>query len=167
MASEQRGRVRVEQGAKRVRAYLGGECVFDTIHPRLVWESPHYPAYYIPTDDVRMELLAGAARTEHSPSRGDACYFDVKGGDRVAPEAAWHYPESPLEELRGLIRFQWAAMDHWFEEDEEVYVHPRSPYARVDILSSSRHVKVMIGGVTVAETTHPRLLFETGLPTRF
>ena len=39
------GRVRVEQGAKRVRAYLGGEVVADTIRPRLVWEVPSYPAY--------------------------------------------------------------------------------------------------------------------------
>src|SRR2546423_553215 len=162
MASEQRGRVRVEQGAKRVRAYLGGEVVFDTMHPRLVWESPHYPAYYIPTDDVRTELLSAVARTEHPPSRGEARYFDVKGGDRVATEAAWHYPDSPLEDLRGLIRFQWDAMDHWVEEDEEVYVHPRSPCARGDILASSRHIKVVIGGVTVAETGHPHLLFETG-----
>jgi uncharacterized protein (DUF427 family) len=58
-------------------------------------------------------------------------------------------------------------MDVWFEEDEEVYVHPRSPYTRVDILSSSRHVEVAVGGVTVADSHQPRLLFETGLPPRF
>ena len=38
-----RGRVRVEQGAKRVRAYLGGELLADTTRPRLVWEVPYYP----------------------------------------------------------------------------------------------------------------------------
>jgi uncharacterized protein (DUF427 family) len=56
------GRVRVEQGAKRVRAYLGGEVVADTIRPRLVWEIPHYPACYLPVEDVRTELLAPTAR---------------------------------------------------------------------------------------------------------
>jgi len=58
-------------------------------------------------------------------------------------------------------------MDAWFEEDDEVFVHPRDPYHRVDVLNSSRHVKVIVGGEVVAETTRPRLLFETGLPTRY
>ena len=51
-----RGRVRVEQGAKRVRALLGGQTVVDTLHPSLVWEIPYYPAYYLPRADVRAGL---------------------------------------------------------------------------------------------------------------
>jgi uncharacterized protein (DUF427 family) len=58
-------------------------------------------------------------------------------------------------------------MDAWFEEDEEVFTHARDPYTRVDILASSRHVRVEVGGLTIAETTQPTLLFETGLPTRY
>jgi uncharacterized protein (DUF427 family) len=58
-------------------------------------------------------------------------------------------------------------MDSWFEEDDEVFVHPRDPYHRVDVLNSSRHVKVVVEGEVVAETHRPRLLFETGLPTRY
>ncbi len=58
-------------------------------------------------------------------------------------------------------------MDAWFEEDEEVFTHPRDPYTRVDILASSRHVRVEVDGVTVAESASPRLLFETGLPVRY
>lgn len=162
-----RGRVRVEVGGKRVRTYLGGELVADTIRPRLVWEVPYYPAYYLPQDDVRMELLTPSTRTERSPSRGTAHHFTVKGGDRVAEDAAWHYPDSPIEELRGLVRFDWDAMDAWFEEDEEVYVHARDPHTRVDILASSRHVQVGVNGVYVADSHQPRLLFETGLPTRY
>jgi uncharacterized protein (DUF427 family) len=65
------------------------------------------------------------------------------------------------------VSLTWAAMDHWFEEDEEVYVHARSPYARIDALASSRSVRVDVDGVTVAESHHPTLLFETGLPTRY
>jgi len=132
-----------------------------------VWENPHYPAYYLPSSDVRMELLAPTERTEPSPSRGEARYFTVTAGGIVAKDAAWQYPDSPMEELRGLIRFDWESLDHWFEEDEEVYVHPRSPYARIDILPSSRHVRVVINGETVAETHRPSLLFETTLPTRY
>jgi uncharacterized protein (DUF427 family) len=57
-------------------------------------------------------------------------------------------------------------MDGWFEEDEEVTVHARDPYTRIDILDSSRHVEVKIGGVTVADSCRPRLVFETGSPVR-
>lgn len=161
------GRVRVERSEKRIRTYLGGELVADTTRPLLVWEVPHYPTYYLPEADVRTGLLSPTDRIERSPSRGEARFFDVKGGDRVAREAAWTYPESPLEELRGHVRFDWEAMDAWFEEDDEVEVHPRDPYTRVDVLRSSRHVSVEIDGTTVAESDHPVLLFETGLPTRF
>ena len=83
-----------------------------------------------------MGLLTPNGHTVHSPSRGDAHNFTVKGGSREVEDAAWHYPESPVEELRGLIRFDWKAMDSWFEEDEEVYVHPRDLYKRIDILHS-------------------------------
>ena len=58
-------------------------------------------------------------------------------------------------------------MDHWHEEDEEVFVHPRDPYHRVDVLESSHHVKVIVNGEVVAETERPKLLFETGLPPRY
>jgi uncharacterized protein (DUF427 family) len=57
-------------------------------------------------------------------------------------------------------------MDAWFEQDEEVLVHPRDPYHRVDVLESSRHVRVSVGGEGVAKTDRLRVLFETGLPPR-
>jgi uncharacterized protein (DUF427 family) len=161
-----RGRVRVEPGQKRVRAYLGGELVADTTHPALVWENPHFPAYYLPAADVRATLTPNG-KTSRSPSRGDATRFDVIVGDRTASDAAWRYPESPLPELRDLVRFEWNAMDEWLEEDEPVYVHPRSPYTRVDVLAASRHVRVVVDGVTVAETSSPTVLYETGLPPRY
>ncbi len=161
-----RGRVRLEQGRKRVRAYLGGRLVADTTSPALVWENPHYPAYYLPRADVVAELVP-IARTEHSPSRGDAVYFDVVVEGRTAPAAAWAYPQSPLEGLRELVRLDWDEMDRWLEEDEPVYVHPRSPYTRIDALPSSRHVRVEIDGVVVADSHRPVILFETGLVPRY
>jgi len=161
------GRVRVEQGAKRVRAYLGGEVVADTIRPRLVWEVPSYPAYYFPLADVRTDLLVPSATVSHSPSRGDAQHSTIKAGGKEAVDAARRYVDSPIPELRDLIRLDWDAMDGWFEEDEEVYTHPRDPYTRVDILASSRRVRVELEGVVLAESTNARVLYETGLPPRW
>jgi uncharacterized protein (DUF427 family) len=85
----------------------------------------------------------------------------------MAERAALRYPDSPLAQLRGLVRLDWGAMSEWLEEDEPVYTHPRDPYTRVDILASSRHVRVEVDGVTVAESRQPRILFETGLPPRY
>ena len=164
---EARGRVRVEPGAKRIRAYLAGELVADTRHPLLVWEHSRYPTYYFPAADVRFELLRPEAESSHSPSRGDAAIFTVEAGGSMRFGAAQHYEESPFETLRDTVRIEWDSMDAWFEEDEQVFVHARSPYTRVDILASSRHVRVEVDGATIAESVKPTLLFETGLPVRY
>jgi uncharacterized protein (DUF427 family) len=161
-----RGRVRVEDGHKRIRIYLGGEVVADTIRPMLVWERPSHPTYYFPVEDVRPGVLVATDETKRSPSRGTADLFDVVVGDRTAPLAAYRHADSPLTEIRDAVAFVWSAMDGWFEEDEEVTVHARDPYTRIDILHSSRHVQVKIDGVTVADSMQPRLLFETGSPVR-
>jgi uncharacterized protein (DUF427 family) len=159
--------MRIETGAKRVRAYLGGQIVADTVHPVLVWEVPYYPTYYFPRVDVRVELRDEDGEVAHSPSRGDGRRLTVRAGDTEVPGGALQYADSPIEELRDLIRLDWDAMDAWFEEDEQVFTHPRDPHTRVDILASSRHVRVDVDGVTIAESTSPRLLFETGLPVRY
>ncbi len=166
MAIESRGRVRLEEGRKRVRTYFGGELIADTLRPRLVWELPYYPAYYLPQEDVRMDRLTPTGHVERSPSRGEARYFTIEVGDRRAKNAAWQYADSPLEGLRDRVRFDWEAMDAWFEEDEEVFVHPRNPSTRVQILPSSRHVVIAVDGLTVAESRRPVFLYETNLPRR-
>jgi uncharacterized protein (DUF427 family) len=166
MSESSRGSVKIEMARKRVRAYLNGELVADTTRPVLVWEGPHYPAYYVPAADVRAALIP-AGQSEHSPSRGDAELLHVKVATATADLAARRYPQSPLEALRDLVRFEWDAMSEWFEEDEPVYTHPRDPHTRVDILASSRHVRIEADGVTLAESRQPRILFETGLPPRY
>jgi len=150
-----------------VRMYLGGELVADTISPLLVWERPHIPTYYVPQVDVNMELLAASDRFERSSGLGEARFWTVRTARVRAQDSALQYPESPVEELRQTIRFDWKAMDSWFEEDEEVFGHPRDPYKRIDALRSSRHVVVEIDGIPVADTVRPVLLFETGLIVRY
>src|ERR1022692_694520 len=166
MAGSSQDAVRIEPSRKRVRAYLDGELVADTTSPFLVWEIPYYPTYFVPAADVRAELVPAGATT-HAAGRGDGEVLDVKAGSTTAPGAALRYPDSPLEQLRDLVRLDWHAMSEWLEEDEPVYYHPRDPYHRVDILGSSRHVRVEVDGVTVADSQQPRILFETGLPPRY
>ncbi len=161
------GTVHVETSAKRVRAVLSGHVVADSARPLLVWERPHHPAYYFPREDVRTELIGPAERTEHRAELGEAHLHPLTFGERHAPEGVITYPDSPIERIRDHIRFRWKAVDSWFEEDEEIYVHPRDPYTRIDILASSRHVRVTIDDVVIAESYQPRLLFETNLPARY
>ncbi|SDK76930.1 Uncharacterized conserved protein, DUF427 family [Actinopolyspora mzabensis] len=158
--------IRVETSGKRVRAMLGGHVVADTRRPVLVWEHPYYPTYYVPRADVRAEL-SDTGEVRHSRRLGEGTIHDVVTDSTTAPAAAIGYRNSPVAELRELVRLDWNSMDEWFEEDEPVYVHPRDPYKRVDILESSRHVQVRLDGVTVADSHHPRILFETGLPPRY
>jgi uncharacterized protein (DUF427 family) len=83
------------------------------------------------------------------------------------PGAVRVFGEDAIAGVAGTARFDWGGLDAWYEEDEQVFVHPRSPYARVDALRSHRHVRVSLDGVTLAETSSPVMVFETGLPTRY
>jgi uncharacterized protein (DUF427 family) len=158
--------IRVEHGRKRVRILLAGELVADTIGPLLVWEHPYYPTYYIPAADVRAKLIPAGADTEPHLGEAELLTVEVPGG-ATAERAARRYAASPARQLTDAIRFDWDAMSEWLEEDEPVYTHARDPHTRVDILASSRHVRVEIDGVTVADSRSPRILFETGLPPRY
>src|SRR5438445_11375075 len=108
-----RGAVRVQHGAKRIRVYLGGQLIADTIRPMLVWEVPYYPTYYFPAADVRIGLLKADGGVAHSPSRGDGKTFTVNAGCKQALGAALRYEDSPIVELREVIRLEWGAMDAW------------------------------------------------------
>jgi uncharacterized protein (DUF427 family) len=153
----------VEPVPRRVRALLAGRTVLDTTTARYVWEGPAYPQFYIPIGDVNPDLLVDEDHVS-TLKRGTARRLGLLAGETERPAAARHYLDGPLE---GYVRFEWSALDAWFEEDEEVFVHPRNPYARVDVLRSSRSVRVELDGVVLAASFAPLMLFETGLPTRY
>ncbi len=165
MTAAQATEIKVEPTRKRIRVLLAGELVADTTEALLVWENPYYPAYYLPSADIRAELIP--VGTGSGAGLGHADVLTVKVATATADNAARRYPAAPDPRLRDCVRLDWKAMTEWLEEDEPVYVHPRNPYTRVDILNSSRHVRVEIDGVTVADSRNPRILFETGLPPRY
>lgn len=158
----------VEPSPRWVRVKFGGVFVADSKCPLLSrqYGPGRLPAYYFPQKDVRMDLLEYAA--PDLPLE-DIVYWTVKAGDRVAEKAAWAHMDPPpeLADPKGYVTFEWNRMDAWYEEEEEAFVHARDPHKRVDVLQSSRGVRVTIADETVAETRRPYLLFETGLPTRY
>ncbi len=160
---------RWEDSRRRVRVVFAGVTIADSKHVMLLHEFGRLPVFYFPLEDVRMDVLESTEHRTHSPLKGEASYWTVRVGDRSAEHATWSYPQ-PLPEgpkIQGHLAFYWDLMDAWFEEEQQVYAHARDPYKRVDILPSSRHVRVVFGGVTIAETHHPLLLIETGLPIRY
>ena len=156
----------VEPVPRRIRAFLGGRPVVDTTRARYVWEWPSYPQYYIPLADVDADALVDEGTTEATP-RGDVRHHGLRVGDTDRPHAAFVLGSAKVEGLDDTVRFAWSALDAWFEEDEQVFVHPRNPYTRVDSLRSTRRVRVESKGVVLAESASPVLVFETGLPTRY
>jgi uncharacterized protein (DUF427 family) len=164
--SEQRGRVHTEPSNKRVRVFVAGVCIVDSDDALYVWEGPWYPQYYLPRAAFGEGTLVPTSTTERSPSRGTATYFTVRAGGRELVDAAWSYTDSPIPSLRERVRLDWDAMGAWFEEDDEIFVHPRNPSTRVQILPSSRHVTVGIDGLVVADSHRPWFLYESGLPRR-
>jgi len=153
----------VEPAPRRVRAVLGGQTVLDTTAARYVWEWPSYPQYYVPLSDVAPGVLVDEG-VEKRRKVGPVRQYGLSAGGQTRSAAAWA-PTSG--ELEGTVHLEWSALDAWFEEDEQVFVHPRSPYTRVDALRSSRTVRVELDGVLLAESSSPVLVFETGLPTRY
>jgi uncharacterized protein (DUF427 family) len=156
----------VEPVPRRIRAMLGGETVLDTTAARYVWETTKHPVYYVPVADVNPAVLVDEQHVQKL-RRGTARRHGLRVGDISRPGAARVYAEDAHDGLAGTVRFDWAALDAWFEEDEQVFVHPRDPYIRVDALRSTRAVRVEFEGVVLAESSSPVLVFETGLPTRY
>jgi uncharacterized protein (DUF427 family) len=156
----------LEPSPRWVRVRFGGETVADSKRVMLLREPGRVPVYYFPRADVRADVLVPVEHAAPCPDRRGAVCWTMRVGDRLAEHAVWERPDG-RPALRDHVAFEWGKMDAWFEEDDEVYVHARDPYKRVDVLHSSRHVRVVVLGALVAETRRPWLLFETGLPTRY
>lgn len=164
---EKKDAVRTVPSQKRIRTYFAGELVADSTDPLLVWNLPARLNYFLPEKDVVPGVLRPTEHSEESKSEGVAHFFDVVVGENVAKNAACQYASARTEEVRERILFHWEAMDSWFEEDDQVFFHPADPFHRVDVRSSSRHVVVELDGVTIADSEHARICFETNLPARY
>jgi uncharacterized protein (DUF427 family) len=159
----------MEPCEKWVRVVLDGETIADSRRTLMVSESGHQPIYYFPPEDVRSDLFEPSDRHTRCPKKGEASYYSIRVGDRFEKAIAWYYPE-PLERaapLKDLIAFYFDRVDHWYEEDEEIFVHPRDPYHRVDVIPTSRHIRISLDGELLAESDQAMALFESNLPTRW
>jgi uncharacterized protein (DUF427 family) len=127
-----------EDSPRRIRGFADGEVVVDSHRVKLLHESRRLPVWCFPREDVRMDLLPDDAASVHEEGLA-----------------------------KGFVDVRFDALDRWLEEDEEVIVHPRDPYHRIDVRDSSRHIVVALDGETMAESDGAVALFEASLPTRW
>jgi uncharacterized protein (DUF427 family) len=158
----------LERSPRRVRVLLGEHEVADSDDVRLLHPPGRTPTYLFPREHVRTALFEPSERRQTDPGMGDRTYWSVHAGERHAEDAAysWEQPPETAAAVAGLVAFDWDSVSV-FEEDEEVFVHPRDPYTRIDVLRSSRRVHVRVGDTLVADSTRPRMLLESGLPVRW
>jgi uncharacterized protein (DUF427 family) len=178
--------LRYEPTTKRIRASLAGEPVADTYEARLVWEPRRVvPTYAVPLGALTGQLVPAPASTSDEdvgvrlpaissrpildptvPFDAHSCSgtaYDVVAGEQTGAAAAFR-PDDP--DLSDYVILEFNAFE-WREEDEPVVSHPHNPFTRIDVLRSSRKVRVESDGQLLAESTRPMLLFETLLPVRF
>jgi uncharacterized protein (DUF427 family) len=168
LADAPKHRLMLEPYPRRMRALIAGHAVLDSMRGKLLYESAHLPVYYLPVDDLDEQYLEPSDHTTHCPFKGDASYWSLRVGERLIENAVWHYPQplEPASWLEGYCSLAADVADLWLAEDEPVRGHLRDPYHRVDVLESSRRVKVRFEGEVVADSDRPKLLFETGLAPR-
>lgn len=161
--------IRGEISPRWIRAKFGGETVADSKRVLVVTETGKLPVYYFPVADVRTDLLVETDERRANENKGEAVYWTLRAGGRSAENAAWEFVSPPPKSaiLKGYIAFQWNAMDAWYEEEEEVFVHARDPYTRIDAIPASRHIQVVVGGQVVADSNRPVIVYETGLTPRY
>jgi uncharacterized protein (DUF427 family) len=151
-----------------VRAKFGSEFIADSRNALLLiaYDKEFRTRYYFPQKDVKTEYFE---ESDYTGKDGNYKYWHIRIGDRFEKNAAYMIvnPPDDVVDVKGYISFKWNAIDHWYEEEEEIFIHPRDPYKRIDIVDSSRHIQVVIDSEIVADTKNPRLLFETGLPVRY
>ncbi|HEY7068433.1 MAG TPA: DUF427 domain-containing protein [Chloroflexota bacterium] len=162
-------KVEIEPSPRWVRVEVNGQIIADSKRTMLLRETNNRPVYYFPQADVRMDLLTPTDHHTYCPYKGDASYWTIKVGDKVLENSAWGYldPLEGSEAIKGYVAFYFNRVDAWYEEAEQIYAHARDPYHRVDVMESTRQVRIAINGQTIADTRRPRLLFETTHPTRY
>ncbi len=152
---------------KRIRAFLGGECVVDSVNAKLLRRAGP-PQYFFDKADCRPGALV-ETKESVTDRVGTFVKFDVHSGSNVAKDGAFEYQETAKEFqfLLGFVSFRWPSMTAWFEEDEEVFVHARDPFKRIEAVSSLRQVQIIHNGQHLAESRSSVLLIEPGHPLRY
>ncbi|KAI2616733.1 DUF427-domain-containing protein [Hypoxylon sp. NC1633] len=165
------GPVKTLATPRRVRILFNGVYIADTTAALYVWEHQYYPFFYLPADAFPRDALKPNLPPDESESPPAFWTAELRAGTRSTVRvlgfgAAQALPQKSRA-LAGLVRVEFGAADAWFEEDTRIYVHPKDPFRRVDVLHSARRLRVRVRGELVADALAGWHLYETGLPARY
>ncbi|EMC91103.1 hypothetical protein BAUCODRAFT_44707, partial [Baudoinia panamericana UAMH 10762] len=169
------GPVKVLHTPRMIKILFNGTYILQTTQAHYVWEHPFYPQFYVPRSELQSSTRqTGLKITENDTVTTDngkqvAHLWSLAVGNKSTDNVIAFSDDltGNAEQLKGLVKIDFASMDQWFEEDTPIHVHPKDPFKRVDILQSRRHIRVSVGGKVVADTTTSMHLYETGLPCRY
>ena len=152
-------KITFEASPRRVRVKFNGETIADSTRAHLLFETRHLPVYYFPRADVRMDQLTPTEHHTFCPYKGTASYWTIRVGDKVSENAVWGYPEpyDEVAQIQDFVAFYWDRVDGWFEEDEEIFVHPRDPYKRIDAIAYPGLTANFDAGKTAGDYVKPAL----------
>ncbi|KAI2463716.1 DUF427-domain-containing protein [Annulohypoxylon bovei var. microspora] len=159
------GPVKTQPTSRRIRILFDGEYIVDTTSALYVWEHEYYPYYYVPFKSFHGALPSYSPIDKNSPYWTAKLTPHTRSTDRILVFGGNMGQRS--EVLKNMVRFEFGAADAWFEEDVPIYVHPKDPFRRVDVLHSTRSLEVRVAGELVAKTNSSYHLYETGLPCRY
>ena len=99
--------ITIQPSLDRVTVKLAGQAIAESTRALTLREAKYPPVQYIPTGDVRMDLLTPTETKTHCPYKGDASYFSIAVGDRTAKDAVWCYehPFPAVGEIAGYVAF--------------------------------------------------------------
>src|SRR6476620_1052192 len=154
---------------RRMRVRFGGSWIADSEDVLLLFEPGHYPMAYFRETDVSPATLQRTEHTTRHPDLGLTSWYTVRAGVHSAARGAWQHIEVPVyaRVLQARVAFAWRAIDAFYEEDERIAGHAADSYHRIDIRQTSRRLVVRHRDRTIADTTRPLVLYESGFAPRW
>ena len=117
------------RSSRHVRLEANGVVLADSHRPTMLLETPLPVRWYLPRDDVALELLEPSDVTTVCAYKGSARYWDARVGDRLLRAVAWSY-EQPLHDalpVRDLVAFFTERLD--LVLDGEAVERPVTPWS--------------------------------------
>jgi uncharacterized protein (DUF427 family) len=87
-----------------VRITFAGQVVAESKEALLLTEASYAPVYYVPPQHVDFAVLARTDHKTRCPYKGEAAYYSIRVGDRIARNAVWSY-EHPLEAVAAIAGY--------------------------------------------------------------
>lgn len=113
---------RLEHSSKKIEVIFNGVTIASSLAAVRVLETSHPPVYYIPPHDVHLEYFTPTTRSSVCEYKGQARYYTISVGERVAVNAAWFYPNPTADfiEMRDYIAVYPSRMDACYVDGEKV-----------------------------------------------